>query len=123
MWKRIAPLLGVCLLLAAPAYSQSSLRQVPIPNSFCSLSGMVTATNLSSCTVGMAANPPATYLVICAYTQGVVWRDDTVAPTSTPGVGGQGIVANQCIPYNGTPSALQFIQQASGAVLGVSFYR
>lgn len=65
----------------------------------------------------------AAYAVVCAYSQGVVWRDDGVAPTGTPGSGGNGISANQCIPYNGTLSALQFIQQTGGALLGVSFYR
>jgi hypothetical protein len=66
-----------------------------------------------------------TYAVICAYVQGVVYKDDPngTAPTGTPGSGGQGISAGQCIPYNGTFSALQFIQQTSGAILGASFYR
>lgn len=72
-----------------------------------------------------ASGPPtaATYAVICAYNQGIVWRDDGVAPTTTPGSGGQGIATGLCIPYNGTLSAFQAIQQAGGAVLGVSFYR
>jgi hypothetical protein len=65
----------------------------------------------------------ATYAVVCAYTQGLVWRDDGVAPTGTAGTGGQGIAANNCIPYNGTFTALQLIQQTSGAVAGVTFYR
>jgi hypothetical protein len=65
----------------------------------------------------------ATNAVICSYVQGVVYRDDQVSPTGTPGSGGQGISANQCIPYNGTLANLQFIQQSAGALLGVSFYR
>lgn len=63
------------------------------------------------------------YAVICSYVQGVVYRDDGVVPTGTVGTGGQGIASNQCIPYNGTFSAIQFIQQTAGAVLGISIYK
>lgn len=117
---RLTLLVAIALLCGGqPARAQYGLRQVPL--GFCSLSGMSAATGLSSCSSGIPSG--STYAVICAYTQGVVWRDDGVAPTGTPGSGGQGIAANQCIPYNGTLSAIQFIQQTSGAVLGVSFYR
>jgi hypothetical protein len=114
--------LAVIAALAASVCSalpQAGLRQVPA--GFCALSSMSAATLLSSCSGGIPSG--TTYAVICAYAQGVVWRDDGVAPTSTPGTGGQGIAASQCIPYNGTFAAIQFIQQTSGALLGVSFYR
>lgn len=101
------------------ALAQSGQRQTPL--GFCSLSSMSTATLLSSCSGGIPTG--TTYAVICAYTQGVTWRDDGVAPTATAGSGGQGISAGQCIPYNGTFTAIQFIQQTSGAVLGVAFYK
>lgn len=65
----------------------------------------------------------ATYAILCAYTQNVNYRDDGVAPTGTTGTGGQTIAAGNCVPYNGTFSALQFIQQVSGAILGASFYK
>lgn len=104
---------------ACPVFAQASLRQVPL--GFCALSSMAAATSLSTCSGGI---PNGTaYAVICAYSQGVVWRDDGIAPTGTPGSGGQGLAASQCIPYNGTFTAIQFIQQTSGAILGVSFYR
>jgi hypothetical protein len=101
---------------------------------FCPLSGMSASTSLTSCptqvstgsnyTGGIPTN--ATYAVICAYVQGVVFRADGGTPTGTPGSGGQGIAAGQCLPYPGTPAAfaaLRFIQQASGALLGVSWYQ
>lgn len=91
------------------------------PLGFCSLSSMSAATALSSCSGGIPLN--ANYALICAYTQGVVWRDDGTAPTGTPGVGGQGVSAGQCFEYSSTLLKIQFIQQNSGAVLGVSFYR
>lgn len=107
------------LAWATSARAQSGLRQVPL--GFCALSSMSASTALASCSGGLPA--ATTYAVICAYTQGIVWRDDGVAPTGTPGTGGQGLAAGQCIPYNGTFTAIRFIQQTSGAILGVTFYR
>jgi len=86
----------------------------------------VTSAPTTSNSASLTANGPAfavSYALICAYVQGVVWRDDGVAPTGAPGSGGNGIAANQCISYNGTFSAIQFIQQTSGAVLGISLYK
>lgn len=118
--KRILPLLALCVaLFAGGAHAQSGLRQVPL--GFCALSSMSAATSLTSCSGGIPVG--TTYAVICAYTQGVVWRDDGTPPTATPGSGGQGIAAGQCIPYNGTFTLIQFIQQTGGALLGVSFYK
>lgn len=116
----VAMLIAVASLLPAKKGSaQSGLRQVPL--GYCVLTSPAAATKLSSCSGGIPAG--TTYAVICSYIQGVVWRDDGVAPTATAGSGGQGLAANQCLPYNGTFTALQFIQQISGAILGVSFYR
>lgn len=71
-----------------------------------------------------AGIPPASsYAVICASTQAVNYRDDGTAPTATPGSGGQFIPSGQCIGYNGTFLNLQFVQQTSTAVLGISFYQ
>lgn len=115
-------LLAAAALLAlaiAPADAQNGLRQTPL--GFCSLSSMAASTALASCSGGIPTG--TTYAVICAYAQGVVWRDDGVAPTGTAGSGGQGLSAGQCIPYNGTFTAIRFIQQTGGAILGVTFYR
>jgi hypothetical protein len=119
--RRIAMIASFLFAFTAYVWAQAGLRQVPL--GFCSLSSMSAATALSSCSGGIPTG--TTYAVICAYTQGVVWRDDPnrTAPTGTPGTGGQGIAANQCLPYNGTFQNLLFIQQSSGAVLGITFYR
>jgi hypothetical protein len=91
------------------------------PMGFCSLSSMASATALSSCSTMIPSGSSSA--LICAYTQGVVWRDDGAAPTSTPGSGGQGLAANQCQMFYNNLGSLQFIQQSSGAILGVSFYQ
>lgn len=99
-----------------------------VPRGLCTLSGMSASTDLTGCAatpVNSAGGIPtdATYAVICAYNQAVVYRDDGGSLSGTVGTGGQGIAAGACIGYPGTLSALRFIQATSGAVLGVSFYR
>jgi hypothetical protein len=64
----------------------------------------------------------ANYMVACAYTQNVNWRDDLTAPTGTVGTGGQQIASGQCLPYNSTFANWQVIQQTASAVVGLTFY-
>ena len=103
-----------------PARADSPIRQAAL--GFCSLSSMSAATAITTCS-NWAAVKYANYAVICAYVQGAVYRDDGVAPTSTPGIGGQGISTGACLSYSGPIPTLQFIQQTSGAILGISFYQ
>lgn len=117
--KRLIVIAAASLaLLIGQAWAQG-LRNVPL--GFCTLSSMSASTLLSTCSGGIPAG--TSYAVICAYAQGIVWRDDGTAPTATPGTGGQGLAAGQCLPYNGTFTAMRFIQQASGAIVGIAFYR
>jgi hypothetical protein len=115
------------LLFAAPASAQSQRKYAPV--GFCTDSSLSSATLLNAFT-GTACNGVTNntlgsyaYGVICAYTSGVVYRDDGTAPTATPGTGGQGISAGQCIAYSGNFGTIQFIQQAAGAIVGVSIYQ
>ena len=190
---RFAAAFGLILALAAPAYAQASLREVPL--GFCydsslssaaafsaftcaSFTGTGSGTTLTASAVSGSIQPgqtvagtgvpsgttiiaqltntdtnvppipgragtyqtsapttssgaslttsgaptKASYAVICAYTQAVNWRDDGTAPTGTAGTGGNGIAAGNCIPYNGTFSQFQVIQQTSSAVVSVNFY-
>jgi hypothetical protein len=119
MIKKIVLAAAMVLMAMAHAFPQSGQRQVQL--GFCSLSSMSSAKSLANCSGGIPAL--TTYAVICAYAQGVVWRDDGTAPTGTPGSGGMGLSSGQCLPYNGIIANIQFIQQTSGAILGVSFYR
>lgn len=57
---------------------------------------------------------------ICAETAAVRWRDDGTNPTGSVGMP---IAAGGCIQYLLPPGALVFIQQASSAVLDVSYYK
>jgi len=81
----------------------------------------LTVTSESITTAGVP--PQASYAVFCAYVQGVVWLDNGATPTGTAGTGGEGLSAGACLPYNATFTAFQAIQQAGGAILGISFYR
>jgi hypothetical protein len=126
--KRLSTILAAALLLgtAAPALPQNGLRQVPL--GFCALTNMAGPAPLSVCNSGAGVPAGTTYAVICAYVQGINYRDDGGLPTGVLGTGGQGIVpisssVPTCIPYDGNFSALLFIQQAPGAILGVTFYK
>jgi hypothetical protein len=126
--KRLSTILAAALMLgtAVPAFPQSGLREVPL--GFCALTNMVGPAPLSVCNSGAGVPPGTTYAVICAYVQGINYRDDGGLPTSALGTGGQGIVpisssVPTCIPYNGNFNALLFIQQNGGAILGVTFYK
>lgn len=114
-------LFGLCLVVLSimPVTADPGLRHTPVK--FCSLASMAAATSLTTCAGGLPSL--VNYAVICAYTQGVVWRDDGTDPTTTPGTGGQGLAAGQCLSYSGTFTAIKFIQQTAGAVLGVSMYQ
>jgi hypothetical protein len=98
-----------------------------------------TTSTVSSESMTAAGIPPfAKYVLLCASTQNVNWRDDGVAPTASAS-GGQPIPASStngpnCIGYNATLQAsttlpggsisnLQFIQQAATAALNASFYQ
>ncbi len=118
--KKLLTAAAVIVGLMGAAHGQGGIRMAPL--GFCPLASMTASTALAACSGGVPG--ATTYAVICAYVQGVVWRDDGIAPTGTPGTGGQGIAAGQCISYNATNfAAIRFIQQASGALLGVTFYQ
>jgi len=129
MLKKVLLAAGILALawFASPAVADSPLRQTPL--GFCSLQSLGSAVSLASCTTTIAQGvtipgipPGANWVLICAYVQGIVWLD-VATPTGTPGAGGQGIIAGQCYGYPGTLSQLQIIQQAAGAIVGVSFYK
>lgn len=114
----VAVLVASCLAASAQG----------VPNGYCTLTPTV-STALSSCPVQTTyapaggVPPGTTSLVACAYTQGVVYRPDGVAATGTPGSGGILISPTSCIWIVSRPDLLRFIQQASGAVLGVAFWK
>lgn len=65
---------------------------------------------------------PATKAFICVEAQGVRWRDDGTAPTSTVGQFNLS-TAGSCMWYNQEPLAnLRFILITAGAILNVNYY-
>lgn len=119
-------LLSLVLLFANPIYAQVGVRS--IPNGYCYSNSLGTATKLNAFT-GIACNglTPNQWTTnssaICAYVVSVVWRDDGTAPTSTPGTGGQELKAGSCMSYNGDFSKIQFIQEGTGAIVGISMWK
>lgn len=82
------------------------------PTGFQQITSLSTATSLTV---------PATSTMAVIEVEGapVRWRDDGTAPTASVGMG-QGTFIQQ--EYRGNLSAIQFIQQSSGAILNISYY-
>lgn len=60
------------------------------------------------------------FALIIAETQGVRWRDDGVAPTTTVGMP---LAVGIPLQYDGDLSKIRFIEQTAGAKLNISYYR
>jgi hypothetical protein len=101
--------------VVAGPYSYECLGYVQITG----LSGAGTLPALAAA-AGVTIPQQARMALIAVSVQGVRWRDDGGAPTASIGMPR---AAGQEFAYTGDLSALQLIQQASGAVLDVSFYK
>jgi hypothetical protein len=110
-------LLAFALALAAPARAQTGTHSLPlVPVGYCQLTPAV-ATKLSTCPI------PAGSSVAVLRTSGasIRYRDDGIAPTAL--IGQPVLTTDPPLVYVGTLSALQIIQQAPTATVGVAFYR
>lgn len=61
----------------------------------------------------------ARYAVIYVEGAGIRWRDDGTAPTASVGMP---VSAGQDFQYSGQLESIQMIQQASGAIVNVTWY-
>lgn len=64
-------------------------------------------------------NQKPTFALITPETQGVRWRDDGTAPTSTVGMP---LAAGVTLQYDGDLNKIQFIEQTGSAKLNISYY-
>jgi hypothetical protein len=64
-------------------------------------------------------NVKANFALITPDTNGVRWRDDGTAPTSSVGMP---LAAGVTLQYDGDLSKIQFIESTASAVLNVSYY-
>ena len=69
---------------------------------------------------GLTVPTGATFCVVTCETEGIRWRDDGTPPTATVGMPLQN---GASLSYSGDLTAIQFIQQAAGAILNVSYYK
>src|SRR5579872_4580230 len=109
------------LFLALPSigHAQNFTGQQYTPLGYCQLTSITAATGLSSCSGGIPSG--ATWVELCITGAGASYRDDGTAPTASIGML---VASGVCFPYSVRPlSAIQFIQQTSGTVIGASFYK
>ena len=76
-------------------------------------------TSLSAST-GLTPPVEASIAEIIVEAQGIRYRDDGTAPTASVGMP---VAAGNAFQYSGDLSAIKFIQQTSGAILNVSYYK
>jgi len=96
----------------------SSVPYVYTPLGYDQLTSLSTPTLLSSVPGGIPAG--AVYAFIDVSGAAVRYRDDGVAPTASVGMP---VAINTQLQYFGNLAAIEFIQQAAGAVLDISFYK
>lgn len=124
MRRNIWRILAVCFVFAAPpSYGQVVTRYNSL--GYCQLTSLSSATaltNTAACSTGVPTG--ATIAEICVETAAIRYRDDGTAPTSSVGTPAAPVSSTQpfCFPYSGPLTKIQFIQQASGAVVNVGYY-
>lgn len=101
------------LFLSTSAHAQSQIY-IYTPAGYQQITSLSTATNLT------LPATPAKIIEVCVETSAVRYRDDGTAPTASVGVP---VASGTCFQYAGNLQAIQFIQQSSGAVLDVAYYR
>lgn len=107
-------LLGVAI---APAQTTSPALPL-VALGYCQITSLGSAVTLAGGGCTVPSNATAIYVE--AETQGVRYRDDGVAPTSSVGMP---IASGGVLFYAGPLGALQFIQQSATAKLNVLFYK
>lgn len=110
-------LIALLLLTAAPCAAQPVYVYTVV--GYQQITSLATATALTIPTAPPPSGPP-TIVEVCVETAAVRYRDDGTAPTATVGIP---VAAGACFQYSANLAAIQFIQQAGGAVLNVAYYR
>jgi hypothetical protein len=107
----------VCLtadFMENKAQADGWIQQVPL--------GYQQITSLSASTA-LTVPAGATQAVIYVETQAVRYRDDGTAPTAAVGAPLAVTGSGQPFVYNGTLSAIRFIEQTASAKINVLYYR
>jgi len=114
------------LLVPSFAHGQATVNIAPYfytSLGYCQITTLTSATTLVTASCATGAVPTLNSKVIaqiCVETASVRYRDDGTAPTAAIGIPA---AAGTCFQYTGPLNAIQFIQQASGAILDVGFYK
>lgn len=121
-FMKIGVLLVACLVTAG-AFGQ--LKKTTEAIGYAQYTSLGSAISLSSTPASGIALPTDNnrrplVAIITVGAQAVRWRDDGTAPTASVGMP---LAAGDSLVYDGPLNQLQFIEQAAGARLNVSYYR
>lgn len=106
---------GSLSILASAVAADSGIRRVP-----CGYQQITSLSAAANLTIPTACAQSATLAVITAEAQAVRYRDDGTSPTASVGMP---LAVGAALSYEGTLSAIQFIEQTSSAKLNISYYR
>ena len=99
------------------AAAHSAYKWTPL--GYAQITSLASAVSFSGASVSVPTD--AIMVLIAAEAQGIRWRDDSVAPTATVGMP---LAAGQEFQYTvGDFSKIQFIQQTSGGIINLAFYK
>lgn len=111
MLKKIALIAALLSLSASAVSADSGVRVTPL--------GYEQVTSISSAK-SLTVPTGATMAVITAEVQAIRYRDDGTAPSSSVGMP---LAVGTALVYQGTLSAVQVIEQTSGAKVNVLYYK
>lgn len=98
-------------------YTPLGYKQIPAAST---ASVFTLATAGTGTTYGAGIPPGATFAIISPEAQGLRWRDDGTAPTTTIG---QRLLTDNELPYTGTLETWQGINLTAGTIVNIIFGR
>jgi hypothetical protein len=111
---------GLALALIAASIPMQACADSGIRRVACGYQQITSLSSAQKLTVPTTCGGPPTLAVITAEAQAVRYRDDGTSPTATVGMP---LATGVALSYEGTLSAIQFIEQTASAKLNVLFYR
>lgn len=116
-----AALMASCCAASAQSFGGVGIGLAPL--GYCQISSPAVGTKLSTCVIAGVTGIPlgANAISIKTETQAARWRDDGTAPNGS--VGMPMLTTDPPLWYEGNLQQFQIIQQSSGAVIDISFYK
>jgi hypothetical protein len=108
-------LCALAIAVSSPALADTGITHLP-----CGYQQLTSISSAKKLTIPASCGGLTTFARISVEDQAVRYRDDGVAPTASVGMP---MSVGASMDYEGTISAIQFIEQTSGGIVNISYYR